>query len=259
MGHSENDNKIYVFLSHSHHDYEKVRGVRDLLEEEGFRPLMFFLKCLEKDEYDELTRKLIEEEIDSRQRFILCRSKNADRSKWVKFEVDHIKKRQRPYETVDLESSVRVQKQVLLKFKRRSTVFLSYPSAQRHLAVLTEQELKKHDFKTFLDITALKAGDVFNEVITGALRKAAKEGYVLVFLDGSGSEFVNQEISLASELRGYIVPVILTEAGQEEFLESSLLRDLQSIDVRDLTQSDTAQIIVEKLIQIDFDLNQLDI
>ena len=39
------DNKIFVFLSHSHHDYEKVRFVRDLLETEGFRPLMFFLKC----------------------------------------------------------------------------------------------------------------------------------------------------------------------------------------------------------------------
>jgi hypothetical protein len=42
------ENKIIVFLSHYHHDYEKVRVVRDLLEKEGFRPLMFFLKCLEK-------------------------------------------------------------------------------------------------------------------------------------------------------------------------------------------------------------------
>lgn len=74
------DSKIFVFLSHSHHDYEKVRVVRDLLENEGFRPLMFFLKCLEKDEYKELTKILIKWEIDNRKRFILCDSENAKES-----------------------------------------------------------------------------------------------------------------------------------------------------------------------------------
>ena len=57
------DNKIFVFLSHSHHDYEKVRMVRDLLEKEGFRPLMFFLKCLEKEGYEELTRLIVDKDL----------------------------------------------------------------------------------------------------------------------------------------------------------------------------------------------------
>lgn len=53
------NNEIWVFLSHSNKDYEKVRIVRNILEEHGFRPLMFFLKCLDDDKNDEEVRRLI--------------------------------------------------------------------------------------------------------------------------------------------------------------------------------------------------------
>ena len=36
----------WIFLSHSHNDFEKVREVRNILEVQGHNPLMFFLKCL---------------------------------------------------------------------------------------------------------------------------------------------------------------------------------------------------------------------
>lgn len=262
MSNSGKDNEIYVFLSHSHYDYEKVRVVRDLLEEEGFRPLMFFLKCLEKDEYNELTHTLIKEEIDSRQRFILCRSKNADNSKWVQFEVDHIKKLQRPYETVDLDASIDVQKQVLLRFKRRSTVYLSYPPAQKQLAVLVEQELKKNDFKPFID-NKIYTGDYYVHRINDAITRASMEGYILVFLDRkiSKSYFIYHEIRHAIKMRGHIIPVVLSDAGFREFQELQKLEEwfpFQLIDVRDTISQggNTAQIIVEKLIQIDLNLNQ---
>lgn len=252
----EKDNKIYVFLSHSHHDYEKVRVVRDLLEDGGFRPLMFFLKCLEKDEYNELTQTLIKEEIDSRQRFVLCKSKNANKSKWVQFEVDYIKKRQRPYETVDLETSVDAQKRVLLQFKRRSTVFLSYDFSQRELAYLTIQELNKNDFETF---EMMSLPDT-QKAIYNAIEKASKEGYVLFFLDGTISKFMYYEISYARKNNGFIIPIVLSDTGLRELKElyrNYPLRNLQSIDVRNIESPSTAaQIIVEKLIQIDLNLNQ---
>lgn len=255
MSNSEKDNNIYVFLSHSHHDYEKVRVVRDLLEDGGFRPLMFFLKCLEKDEYDELTQTLIKEEIDSRQRFVLCKSNNANKSKWVQFEVDYIKKRQRPYETVDLDTSIDVQKRVLLQFKRRSTVFLSYLLKQSELADLTRQELNKNDFETF-DIKSF----VVQEDISNAIEKASKEGYVLFFLDGTISKYMYYEISYARKNNGFIIPIVLSDAGLrelEELYRKYPLKNLQSIDVRNIeSPSNTAQIIVEKLIQIDMKLNQ---
>ena len=75
--------EIWIFLSHSSEDFDKVRKIRNYLEEKSYRPLMFYLKCLESDEeiYDLITR-----EIDVRTRFILCDSENARGSKWVKKE-----------------------------------------------------------------------------------------------------------------------------------------------------------------------------
>lgn len=46
------NNEIWVFLSHSNLDYDNVRRVRDLLENDGFRPIMFYLKCLEDNKDD---------------------------------------------------------------------------------------------------------------------------------------------------------------------------------------------------------------
>ena len=73
--------EIWIFLSHSSEDFNKVRKIRNYLEEKSYRPLMFYLKCLESDEeiYDLITR-----EIDVRTRFILCDSENARCSDWVK-------------------------------------------------------------------------------------------------------------------------------------------------------------------------------
>lgn len=39
----------WIFLSHSNKDFDKVRCVRNALEEREFRPLMFFLKCVDDD------------------------------------------------------------------------------------------------------------------------------------------------------------------------------------------------------------------
>ena len=60
---------IWVFLSHSSKDYDKVCLVRNELEKYNFRPLMFFLKCLDDDKYNKEVENLIFREIDSRSRF----------------------------------------------------------------------------------------------------------------------------------------------------------------------------------------------
>jgi len=39
----------YVFISHSHQDIEKVRKIRNEMEDQGFEPLCFYLKCLTDD------------------------------------------------------------------------------------------------------------------------------------------------------------------------------------------------------------------
>ena len=88
-------NDIWVFMSHSSKDYEKVCKVRNELEKRGFRPLMFFLKCLDDKKNDKEVESLIFREIDSRARFILCDSDNAKASDWVKKEVQYIQGKNR--------------------------------------------------------------------------------------------------------------------------------------------------------------------
>ena len=43
------DKGIWVFLSHSNKDYEKVRQFRNILEQQGYRTLRSFLNCLNDD------------------------------------------------------------------------------------------------------------------------------------------------------------------------------------------------------------------
>jgi hypothetical protein len=82
----------WIFLSHSHKDFEKVSEVRNVLEGHGHHPLMFFLKCLgDDDEIDGLIRR----EISARSWFILCESANTI-SKWVQAEVQIINLRPKP-------------------------------------------------------------------------------------------------------------------------------------------------------------------
>ena len=78
-----------VFLSHSRKDIEKVRQIRDILEALDYEPLIFNLKCLDDD--NENLESFIKEEIESRNIFIYCKSKNSEDSKWVKKEIEYIK------------------------------------------------------------------------------------------------------------------------------------------------------------------------
>lgn len=118
---------VWVFLSHSHKDYDKVIQVRNLLEKRNIRPIMFFLKCLEDDtEVD----ALIKREIDSRHRFILCDSKNAKESNWVQEEVKYIKEeKNRSYETIDLDNmSIEDIDNKLQEFEKRLSICSIYTS-----------------------------------------------------------------------------------------------------------------------------------
>ena len=245
------DNRIYIFLSHSHHDYEKVRKVRDLLENEGFRPLMFFLKCLERVEYKELTEKLIKEEIDSRQRFILCESDNTKESNWVKFEIEHIQKRKRPYAIVDLNGTDEEIQNVIKTFKRRSSVFLSYSRNLFSLVKATSEELKQCDFLPFFDHESIVSGGDYMKQIKYSIKNAAKKGYVLAFIDEKMSEFQYKEIQMALESKGSIIPIITT--NNLPTMVKCLLGPYVKIDVSNMSVKEAARCIAERLIEIDLE------
>lgn len=174
------DNDIWVFLSHSNKDYEKVREIRNLLEEQNFRPLMFFLNCLNDD--DEID-SLIKREIDSRKRFILCDSPNAQSSKWVQKEVDYIKSKQRYYYTLNISEPSEKISQSILQFAGESTVYVSY---SRNDEVLYEQlktmlhddlDLRVFDLKNDLTL-----GNAYEEQITEMIDSSLINGYVIFII-----------------------------------------------------------------------------
>lgn len=167
------DKDIWVFLSHSNKDYEKVREVRNLLEEQNFRPLMFFLNCLNEDEEID---SLIKREIDSRKRFILCDSENAKSSKWVQREVDYIKSKQRYYYTLDLNSSSDKIAKDILQFARESTVYISY---SRNDEVYFEQ-LKSMLYEDL----GLRVFDMKNDLGDGLFEKQIDSILDTCFLNG---------------------------------------------------------------------------
>ena len=86
----------YIFVSHSSKDWEKVRIIRNDIENLKFYPLLFHLKCLEKDPllHKDVIRlkRILKEEIASRGRFLLCNSENSKKSEFVNWEIREVKK-----------------------------------------------------------------------------------------------------------------------------------------------------------------------
>ena len=171
---------IWVFLSHSNKDYEKVREIRNLLEEQNFRPLMFFLNCLNDDEEID---SLIKREIDSRKRFILCDSPNAQSSKWVQKEVDYIKSKQRYYYTLNISESSDKIAQSILQFAGESTAYISYSrkdeSLYEQLKLMLHDDLDLRVFDLKNDVTLDNA---YEAQITEMIDRSLINGYVIFII-----------------------------------------------------------------------------
>ena len=181
---ADNDNnEIWVFLSHSNKDFERVRTLRNLLEDNGFRPIMLYLRSKEDPSKTEELRQLIYDEIDHRNRFIYCKSPNAEASKWVDEEVKYIKSKDRIFETVNIELPESEIKEQLDGFRKKSNIFISYQREDVELARLIAERLKKYEFNVWIDYSDLRAGIIYEEEIKKALLKAVNNGYVITLLN----------------------------------------------------------------------------
>ncbi len=173
------ENEIWVFLSHSNKDYEKVIKVRNLLEANSFRPLMFFLKCLnDDDEIDDLIKR----EIDSRGRFILCDSENARNSNWVQREIKYIKEKQRIYQTINIDDSEECIAKEILGFKKRSTVFISYAANDREYCLQLGNILRSDWDFSVNEYEQNMAGTVYVDTIKKGIDYALNNGYVIFII-----------------------------------------------------------------------------
>lgn len=253
----------YVFLSHSHYDFDKVCRLRNLLEAEGFKPLMFFLKAFEKPEYEPMLKPILMEEIDQRDRFILCRSDNSRKSEWVKFEEDYIKSKKRPFEVIDLDSSDEIQLEAIKNYRRRSRVFVSSSSCfAKDLVQLIKKELNNHGFSTtwnkYIDLprdTDVKSKNyyAFKELIDNA-----KEGYVLYLLN---SNCINRhqvmELNAALQMSSRIITIWISGEDLPSILMLGGTEWVKNkIDVRNQPKEEQVRKIVNHLINYDLQFNE---
>ena len=236
----ENKNEIWVFLSHSHEDYEKVRKVRDLLEDVQMRPIMFFLKCLnDQDEID----SLIKREIDCRTRFILCDSEKSRKSDWVKREIEYIKAKDRNFDVIDMTVPEDLILQQIEKIKKQATIFISYNREEYNLAERVYERLCKYDFDVKFDRYMFRREEDFEKNIMLAIGKACEKGTVIALLRErvlTENSFVRKELGIAIEkdlLREShsILPFYIDYGLAEKVKNDSILYPLSKYCATDLS------------------------
>ena len=194
--------EIWIFLSHSSEDFNKVRKIRNYLEEKSYRPLMFYLKCLESDEeiYDLITR-----EIDVRARFILCDSKNARGSDWVKREMDYIANQDPPrsFLRIDLSQSDDIIHRQLDSYVNQMNIYISCTRNHNDMFSKIRLRLNKYDLNVLpdLDFDSFESGNYAYE-IEKQISHAANNGYYIFLYskDIVNSSFVAKEFKLADKL-----------------------------------------------------------
>lgn len=229
----EKDNEIWIFLSHSNEDYEKVRRVRNFLEEMNTRPLMFFLKCLnDNDEIEDLIKR----EIEARTRFILCDSENARKSNWVTKEIEYIEELRKPYHVIDItadESSILDSLKIRM---RKEQIFISFSDDLLPAIEIIRERLSKYDFSSFFIAEFDDSNDAAHlDDFNARIKNAVSKGYFIPLLSRQSpqSSRYNQlaiETALKYETNyKSILPIYLDKGSKNQFHEQ--LKDYDTIDL----------------------------
>ena len=215
--------KQYFFISHSHKDIEKVRIIRNVIEETFFyEPILFFLKCLsEKTEIEDLIKR----EINERIWFVYCKSKNAEKSEYVRMEREYIEERIKEgyhirvlvidldkYNVWDKECHNYIREQIAYKVKK-ANVFVSYSHYDTDIAKKVIRKLRKNTFTVFYD-EEISIGEEWNRQIESSIKyHSYKEGVVLVLCSyrSLNSKALIWELNEAIHYKAIIIPVIVYE------------------------------------------------
>jgi len=214
----------YIFISHSHNDIERVRHIRNRLEDDGFEPLCFYLKCLDDESEIE---DLIKREIDAREWFIFVDSENSRSSKWVTLEREYINRtNSKKIITVDINDSDSVE-YAINKISHNLRIFISCAAGDLELGRRIRNKLEEKDYLVFMAPDSLPTDSQFASVISNAISAASEEGCVIVLLTPSSvnSRFLLMELEMAISRGGNIIPIMVGDVQISRAL-SYYLNDL---------------------------------
>lgn len=205
----------YIFISHSHLDIKKVRVIRNTLEEAGFEPLCFYLKCLTDDDEVE---GLIKREIDSRDIFIYVESKNSEASKWVQKEREYISKsNNKTIYTIAIDEDEEEIKEQTENILRRSRVFLSYSQQDKEKVNNLITAFERNDLQVIHDQKDILLTDEYESTLANSILEACDKGCYVVLISQNSieSSYVRDEMNLAfrvalnNDYNDCLVPVIV--------------------------------------------------
>ncbi len=215
----------WIFLSHSSDDYQDVRIIRNYLEEKGFSAIMFYLKCYNpkrKESDMDKVQKIIKCEINKRNIFVLCDSKNARKSEFVQKEILIVKEKKNTiYVELDLDNFKSNQDDELAEldiFIKKATLFFSYSNVDESKVYPIKEYLHNEDFK-ILDASTIDIGEHIETAIFEKIRIASEKGAVLLFLSHNSfnSQWFWSEKNLALNQNAIIIPILLDEISIEKF------------------------------------------
>ena len=240
------DNKITIFLSHSHKDREKVRKIRDILEALECEPLIFFLKCLD-DKNTEL-EQFIMDEIEARNIFVYCKSQNAEQSKWCQKELDYIKSfdEKRLY-TIDIETDFSLSMisflQTIADILKRNRIFISYAHKDKQTYDIISSFLRQNGYQVNDAQSILNFNEVYAPQIKSAIDTAVKEGVFMSVITANSSEsiFCRQELFYALSKQNedsIIIPVIVQDNQTDNNILKSFI-DIKQAELLTISQRPT--------------------
>ncbi len=216
--------KQYFFISHSHLDIEKVRVIRNTIEETFFyEPILFFLKSLSEETE---IKDLLKREIDERVWFVYCNSENAVKSKYVQYERSYVNKLVEAGITKNLinieldqfniwddECINYLRKQINHHIKKTKLFFSSSRRLDKYIKP-TISELKKLGYSIFED-TSLNPGDNWLDAISNQIRLSSyNDGVFIQVIYGEPSSFSDVELDIARENGAYVLRIIISDENK---------------------------------------------
>lgn len=242
--------KQYFFISHSHLDIEKVRIIRNAIEETFFyEPILFFLKCLsEEREINDLLRREIYERIW----FIYCKSEHAENSKYVQQEVRYINELRasghtKHYIEVDLDkyplwdsrcaNYIREQIRPVIK---RTKVFLSYSVSDAHTAEHIAMALKANGLTVWEPLQINIAANCTEQMKDHIKEYSRKNAVTLLLISRhyAESRACAHELEAALLNNATLLPVIIDNGAANVALVFPYLAKLPTLSVSAIPTKD---------------------
>ena len=219
-------NNNMIFISHSSKDIQKVRLIRNYLEDHGYDPILLHLGCMDSPDYGDMSEEelldtalfhLIKEEIQARHLFLYCDSAASKQSRFVLLERKLVEEqKEKAILRIDLQKEEDAIQKTLHRFLDGNSLFLHYSAADREFADILKQAFSSYDdlyLFTPGNHTVRYSRDI-HSVIENGMRITREPGgwYIPVLSEAMPDKFTSLIEARIQEKNLRIVPLLRTDA-----------------------------------------------